>query len=229
MAQAPAITVEKRSGKANRLRNQGLVPGIVYGHGIKNINIAVDARAMAKLFAAAGHTTLIDLDVAGKKHNVLIREIQFHPVHGSLDHVDFYQVRLDEEISADVSIDYVGESSAVKDLGGVLIRNLDTIEVRALPQNLPHYIQVDISVITQLDMPIRTADLTLPAGVTVINEADEVIAFVQPPRTEEELKSLEEEVKEDVESVEGVEEKKTDEITDEDAETDNKEVKTAAK
>lgn len=215
MAQPLAITAEQRSGKANRLRHQDLVPGVVYGHGIKNIDIAVNARAMAKLFSVAGHTTLIDLDVEGKKHNVLIREIQFHPVRGSLDHVDFYQVRLDEEISADVSLDYVGESTAVKDMGGVLIRNLDTVEIKALPQNLPHNIKVDVSVITQFDKPIRIADLILPAGVAVINEPDEVIALVQPPRTEEELKSLEEEVKEDVESVEETKEKTEEEASDE--------------
>lgn len=198
-----------RQGKPQALRHQDIIPAVLYGHGLKNQALQVDGKTFVKIFKAAGHTSLIDLSFASTQHPVLIREVQHHPLKGSLLHVDFYQVRLDEKINAQVPLAFIGESSAVKDRGGVLIRNLDEVELEALPQDLPHDIKVDISLLDVFDQPFRVSDLALPPGVTLLHKLDEVVALVQPPRTEEELEAeLTEEVTEDVTSVEGVKEEK---------------------
>lgn len=209
MAQQFQLEAVARQGKGSTLRREGIVPAVLYGHGIKTQAIQIERKAFAKVLKAAGHTSLINLFLGTTKHTVLVREIQLHPVKSSLLHVDFYQVRLDEKITAHVPLFFTGESPAVKDRGGVLVRNLDELELEALPQDLPHNIEIDISTIQAFDEPIRVADLKLPSGVELLHEPDEVITLVQPPRTAEELEAdLAEEATEDVSSVEGVKEEK---------------------
>ena len=139
------------------------------------------------------------------EHPVLIREVQLHPLRDTVQHIDFLQVRMDEKIKAKVPLVFIGQSIAVKDLSGVLVRNHDELELEAFPQDLPHNVSVDIASLTDFEKVIHVKDIALPKGVTVLTEADEVVALVQPPRSEEELKSLSEEVKEDVSAVAGVE------------------------
>lgn len=203
-AKTVGLQATKRTEKAGSARRAGQVPAILYGHGLKNENIQVDAKLFLKVLAEAGRTSLVDLSVDGKEHNVLIREVQLHPMRDEVLHADFYQVRMDEEVRADVPLEYVGESPAVKDLGGVLVRNFDTLEIEALPKDLPRSIEVDISKLGTFEAVIKVADLTVGNGVKVLVETDAVVALVQPPRSDAELESLSEEVKEDVESVEGV-------------------------
>ncbi len=208
------LTVQVRPGKSSAVRQQDQIPAVLYGHGIDNQSLAIDRKTFIKVFRESGYTSLINVTVKGEKearHTVLVREIQYHPVHSHILHIDLYQVRLDETITAKVPLLFTGESIAVKDMGGVLVRGLDEVELTALPQNLPREIEVDISSIKDFDAIIHVSDLTVPDGVELHYEAEEVVALVQPPRTEEEIEALEEEVAEDVESVEGVEEAKTDE------------------
>lgn len=211
MPEVQMLKASRRESKANSVRGRGLVPGIVYGHQLASQNVAVDAKQFDKIFSAAGSTTLVTLDVEGTTHNVLIRDVQFHPVRDHVMHVDFYQVRMDEAIHADVPLKFIGEAPAVKDLGGIFVRNADTIEVKALPKDLPHNIEVDISQLVNFESIIHVSDLKLPEGVEVLDEATNVVVLVQAPRTDEELKSLEEEVKVDVESIEATAEKKPEE------------------
>lgn len=217
---AQQLTVSERSDQTlSALRASGHVPAVVYGHGIDTQAIQVDTRAFDQLFARAGYTTLIDLAIGDQIHNVLIREVQFHPIKDIVAHVDFYQVRMDEPVSAEVPLVFTGESPAIKDLGGVFVRNIDALSIEALPKDLPHDIPVDISVLKNFDIVIRVTDLTIPAGVTVQHEVDEVVALVQAPRTEAELDTLSEEVTEDVTTVEGVEKKEPEgETTESDSE-----------
>lgn len=205
------LKAARRTKPANHVRHTGHVPAIVYGHKLDSQNVEVDSREFLKVYAQAGATTLVNLNVEGTTHNVLIREVQLHPVRDHVLHVDFYQVRMDEAITADVPLKFVGEASAVKDLGGIFVRNTDTVEVKALPKDLPYDIEVDISSLTEFDKAIHIADLTLPEGVTILNKPTQVVALIQAPRSEEELKSLEEEVKVDVEAVEATAEKKPEE------------------
>ena len=195
-----------RDQKATATRAAEDIPAVLYGHGIKNQVIRVNAKAFQKAFQAAGRTSLVDLTVDGKEHNVLIKEVQQHPLRDEAVHIDFYQVRMDEKVKAQVSLTFTNESPAVKDKGGVFLRNIDAIEVEALPRDLPRELTVDISSLAEYDDVIRIADVPLPDGVEVLAEGDAVICLVQAPRTEEELEALEEEIAEDVEGVEGVKE-----------------------
>ncbi|MBI3421114.1 MAG: 50S ribosomal protein L25 [Candidatus Sungbacteria bacterium] len=194
-----------REAGAKVTRRQGDVPGILYGHGISSQSVSVNAKQFSKVLKTAGYASLVSLKLGDKdEHTVLIRDVAFHPLNDSIIHADFYQVRMDEKIEANVPLHFIGEAAAVKNLGGVLIRNIDELEVSALPADLPPHIEIDISVLSEFGKAIRVSDLALPSGITVSHDADDVIALVQEPRTEQELEQLSGEVKEDVEAVEGV-------------------------
>lgn len=212
MANQAKLKAEVRTKHVQAVRREDKIPAIIYGYGIKeNIDLQVDSKSLANIFNEAGHTSLISLavkaDKEAKPHTVLIREVQIHPVRSTILHVDFYQPRLDQVITAQVRLKFVGEAPAVKDAGGVLVRTVEEVEVEALPADLPHDIEVDISILSDFEKVIHMSDLVLPDKVKLNHEVTEPVALVQPPRTEEELEALEEEVSEDVEGVEGVEEK----------------------
>lgn len=198
------LQASARTGKPRALLRSGSVPAILYGHGIINETLQLDAKAFSKVWPVAGTTSLVILKTGKTEHPVLIRAVQRHPLRDTVQHVDFLQVRMDEKIKAKVPLVFVGQSVAVKDMGGVLVRNHDELELEAFPQDLPHNVSVDVASLTDFDQVIHVKDIALPKGVTVLTEADEVVALVQPPRTEAELKSLSEEVKEDVSAVAGV-------------------------
>jgi len=205
MNESLKLTAVSRSSHVGELRRAGNIPAVLYGHGIDPLSVAVDARAFAKLLPVAGYTTIVSLMLDDKKeHPVFIRDVQFHPVKSTILHIDFYQVRMDETITANVPLKFTGESPAVKDLNGVFVRSMDELEVEALPKDLPHELEVDISKIADFDTVLHVSDIILPKGVKALQDETEVVALVQPPRTEAEIESLSEEVKEDVDAVEGV-------------------------
>ncbi len=206
MAKKHTLQIQIRLARPAATRQQGKIPAVLYGHGLDSRAVEVDAKAFAKVFRDAGSTTLISLTADdGQEHPVLIRDIQYHPLRGTVRHIDFYQVRMDEEIRAQVPLHFVGESPAVRDRGGTLVRNMDELDLSALPQNLPPNIEVDISILNEFDNPIRVADLVLPEGVELHHASDEVVALIQAPKSEEQIEAeLAEEIKEDVEAVEGV-------------------------
>jgi large subunit ribosomal protein L25 len=219
------LTATAREGSHNReIRRASSIPAVLYGYGINNINLQVDSRSFASIYNQAGLTSLITLTIKNgddrQDHTVLIRDMQMHPLKNTVQHIDFYQPRLDQAITANVPLDFVGEAPAVKDLGGVLVRTLDEVELEALPVDLPHNIAVDITVLTDFEQAIHIRDLILPPKVELNHEPDEVVALVQPPRTEAEMDALEEDVKEDVAGVEGVEDKPEEDGEGADADTD---------
>ena len=207
MAEKINITGESRSKTTAQTRAAGAIPGILYGHGIENQSVQVDAKEFTKIFSQTGYTTLISLAIGKTAHNVLVREVQFHPLKDLITHVDFYQVRLDEKVRAEVPLSFTGEAPAVKDLGGVLVKSIDAVDLEAFPQDLPHTIPVDISSLKDFESIIHVSDLDVPSGITLFTEPETVVAVVQAPRSEAELESLAEEVTEDVAAVETVEKK----------------------
>ncbi len=194
------------TGKMVRgLRQQGKIPAVIYGHGIKNQPVEVEYLNFDKVYRAAGGSSLVDLKVGeGQSVKVIIQAVQRNAVSGDFEHVDFHQVRMDEKITAEVPIVFVGEAKAVKELGGVLVKNLNQIKIECLPQDLQHEVAVDISALDSFDKSIQIKDLVLPKSWHVLGAADEVIVAVEPPRSEAELEALKGEVVEDVEKVEGV-------------------------
>ncbi|MDA1169035.1 MAG: 50S ribosomal protein L25 [bacterium] len=205
MASTLTLSAKSRSGHVTAIRRSGNIPAVVYGYGIEPQNVEVESRQFNKLFTGAGYTTMLTLSVeSGEDHPVFIREVQIHPLKSTITHIDFFVVRMDEAISANVPLKFVGESPAVKVLTGTLVRNMDELEVEALPKDMPHDIEVDISSLVDFEGVIQVKDIKLPEGVITHIDLDEAVALVQPPRSEAEMDALSEEVKEDVESVEGV-------------------------
>ncbi|MFA6285657.1 MAG: 50S ribosomal protein L25 [Parcubacteria group bacterium] len=191
-------TSEKEAGKDE-------IPGILYGRKIENVMVWLDRKKFNNLYEETGESTVFKLALNGKdERNVLIKEVQKDVLSGDPRHVDFYQVRMDEEIEAEVELVFKGESAAVKELGGILVKNMDAVEVKCLPGDLPPEIEVDITPIKTFDDYIYIKDLPISEKVEVLADAETVVAMVSPPRSEEELAGLETEVKEDVTKVEGV-------------------------
>lgn len=186
-------------------RKAGLIPAVVYGRGIDTLSLWVKALDFSRLIKKSGESTMISLEIGGKNNrNVVIYDIQNDPVTDDVVHIDFFQVRMDEEIEKEVELEYVGESPAVQDLGGVLVKNIDEIEVRCLPADLPSEIKVDISSLKTFDDYIYIKDLPISDKVKIDIDPETVVALVSPPRSESELEELEEKVEEDVTKVEGV-------------------------
>jgi len=181
------------------------IPGILYGRGFENVMVWVDRKKFKDVHEEAGESTVFQLALNGKdERNVLIKEIQNDILTSEPRHIDFYQVRMDEEIEAEVELVFKGETAAVKELGGILVKNMDAVDVKCLPGNLPPEIEVDISRIKTFDDYIYVKDLPVSDKVEILVDPETVVAMVAPPRTEEELADLETEVKEDVTKVEGV-------------------------
>jgi len=205
MLQLTATTRQEKGKYATALRKTGIIPAVMYGHGIQNTNVFLPDLTFGRVLKQAGENTLIALSIdGGAPVNVLIADTQLHPLTGRVMHVDLFQVRMDEEIEAGVPIEFTGEAPAVKALGGILIRSIDTLEVSCLPANLPHSIIIDLSVLKELDDNISIADISVPKGVELLGKADTVVVSVAAPRTEAELAALNEKVEADVTKVEGV-------------------------
>jgi large subunit ribosomal protein L25 len=185
------LRAAKRDGKgtrpARRLRREGRIPAIVYGHGMEALAVTVGSRDLfAVLHSEGGLNALIDLDVEGGKNVLTVaREIQRHPVRGEITHLDFIQVSLDEEISADVSVDYAGIPAGVSEDGGVVETIEATVTITALPTAIPSSIEVDISHM-EIGDTLRLSDLPAIEGVTYTADPERPLLTVLVPRVEEE-------------------------------------------
>jgi large subunit ribosomal protein L25 len=195
----------ERGRKTKKGKLEGLMPAVVYGKNVPTESLWVNVLDFRRLIKKAGESTLIDLDIEGKDHrNVIIYEMQRDPVRDQFIHVDFFQVKMDEKIKTEVELVFVGESPAVKELSGVLVKNMDKVEIECLPADLPSSIEVDISPMKTFDDYIYVKDLKIGKGVEIELDLETVVALVSPPRSEEELKGLEEKVESDVTTVEGM-------------------------
>ena len=182
-------------GAARRLRAMGLVPAVVYGHGMEPVHLSVDARELLHLLHTdAGTNVLVDLRVDSQEVLAIPREIQRDHIKGQFIHVDFLQVARDEKITVDVPVHLVGESRGVKE-GGVVEHHLWTLQVECLPQDVPTGIEADISELA-INESLKVAEITTPKGGTILTSPEEVIVSVVPPQV---LKVEEEEVEEAVE------------------------------
>ena len=168
--------------KVNQLRREGIIPAVVYGHHVAATNIQVDERALNQALHRAGMTHLLNIQVAdGDALVALVKDIQRESMTQRVTHVDFQAVSMDEPITTSVPIVLDGASQAVED-GGTLLHALSALEIRALPANLIDSVAVDISVLTDFDAAIHVSDLKVPSNVEVLNDPDELVAKVTPPR-----------------------------------------------
>ena len=201
--------IRKKEEKPETLRKKGILPAVLYGPKTKSQSLEVDLKVFKDIYKEVGESTLMSLKVGEKTHQVLIHDIQRDSLSGEALHIDFFQPSLKEKIEAPVSLVFEGEAVAVKDLGGTFIKYFDEIEVKALPQDLPHEIKVDIGKLKTFDDRIAVSDLKVGEKVEILKNQDEIIASVLPPKNVEE--ELEKPVEEKIEEAEKVEKKKPEE------------------
>ena len=182
-----APRTEIGSRPAGRYRREGLVPGVVYGKDEPSTNVQVDAKTFETLYRAAGRTSVVKLHLPGSKKtsSAFIKSVQRHPLSGQPLHVDYLVVNLNVEMEVDVPLTFTGEAPAVELSGGTLLHNLSSVRVKALPNDIPHEISVDVSTLTSLDVAIHVKDLNLNRDlVQVLTDGDTLVATVVPPRVE---------------------------------------------
>ncbi len=184
--------------KVKSLRRKGVIPAVVYGGKDGTIPIEFDLKDFLKIFKMAGETTLIKLSIGDKIKNVLIHDISYNSVSDQVDHVDFYEVKMDEKITAEVPLVFVGDAPAVIDLGGILVKAMQELKIRALPAHLPHQIEVNVSYLMTFDDNILVKDIKLPKDVEILENLETSVATVTPPRSEAELEALKGEVEDKV-------------------------------
>ncbi len=195
--------------KVKRLRREGLVPGVVYGPVIDNtISVSVERLGFEKFYMQHGHSTIFKLQWDGGEETVLIREVQVDPVRQDPLHIDFFAPNLRVKLRASVPVVLVNASP---DMAGILNTIYTEVEVEALPMDLPHQVEADISTLTEVGDHVRVGELMMPDGVELITDPEETIATVVAEAVEEEpeAEEVEGEVvegEEDAEAAEGDEE-----------------------
>ncbi len=170
-----------------RLRRAGQLPAVVYGRGEPSTNVSVDTHEFEQLRRHAGPNTLVDLMIDGDKARpILVQDVQLNHVNGRLLHADLYLVRMTDELTVDVPLVAVGESEAIKTLGGTLLHVTEHLRVKALPDHLPQAVTYDLAALATFEDAIHVRDLEIPSDVTLLTDLDEIVAKVAPPRVEEE-------------------------------------------
>ena len=190
MAQAHSLESQKREvfgRKLKSLRRTGVVPANVYGKMTPSTSIQVDLKEFLKVFEEAGETGLVELKVDKDTKPVLIHNVQRNPVTGNPVHVDFLQVDLKQKVTVMVPLEFTGEAEAEKNEVGIVVRQLNEIEVEALPTDLPESIEVDLSALAQVDDSIKVSDLKVDASkIEVKTDLEQIVAAVAEPAKEEE-------------------------------------------
>jgi large subunit ribosomal protein L25 len=185
-------TLRAETGKkVNALRRAGRLPAVVYGKALKEpLSISLELREATRILRQVGSSTLLTLDVDGREIPTLVRERQRDFLRGDYLHIDFLAISLTEKVRTQVSIELVGVSQAVKD-GGLLITGIESVEVEALPQDLPESFTVDLGALKEIGDGIHVSDLVIPAGVECLSDPEEMIAVVTAPVVEVEEEVVE--------------------------------------
>jgi len=209
------IRDKKENPKA--LRKKGVLPAVLYGpgqktskannindSGSKNLLLSVDKREFERVYKQAGESSLISLEIEKHKEKplVMIYDIQRHPLTDEFIHIDFYQPPLSEKIEAKIPLVFEGTAPAVKELNGTLVKNIQEIEVKAFPQDLPHEIKVNIEGLKTFEDNILVKDIKVGENIEILRKPEEIVASVTPPAKVE--KELEQPIEEKVEEVEKV-------------------------
>ncbi len=190
-------TERRDAGKAStkRVRADGRIPAVFYGHGIDPLSLSVDAKTFRSVIhGEAGTNVILKLKIEGKRgdHTAIIKEIQRHPVKDYFFHIDFLKIAMDEKIQARIPVNVIGESVGVRE-GGVLQHGLWEIEVEALPTDLPENIEIDVSEL-EIGGAVRVADLVTSEDIAILTDPEETVLSVVPPTELKEEEVVEEEM-----------------------------------
>lgn len=176
------VSERKELGKAVKaLRRAGFVPANMYEKGKESVALSAPIGEITKVYHAAGKHSSVELDVEGKKHLAMIRDIDIDPVKGTLRHVGFHAVKRNQKVEAEVPVRIDGEIPGQK-LGLLFLQNLDTVQISALPANLPEELLIDGAKLAEEGDKVTVADLKVPEGVEVLTDSETMVADLQVPR-----------------------------------------------
>ena len=174
------IKAEKRNEGINldTLRANGKIPAVFYGAGKTNTSISISTNEFKKIWREAGESSTIKVAIDDNNVDVLIHEVQVHPVTEEPIHVDFLVIDMNKKIKVNVPLEFIGVSNAVKNGLGNLVKTLHEVEIEALPKDLPHNLEVDISKLETVQDQVFVSDIKLPTGVVIITDEKEVVASI---------------------------------------------------
>ncbi len=180
------IKAEKREevGKLESLRASGFLPAVYYGHKKESTPIKIKKNDFLKAWKNAGESSVIKLQTPSGDLEALIHDVDINPITGEPRHADFYVFEKGHKVEISIPIEFEGVSPAIKDLGGILVKVLREIKVKAEPANLPHEIKIDISGLVDFQSQILAKDITLPKGVELMENLEEVVAAVSEAKEE---------------------------------------------
>ncbi len=180
------LEIKKRnpSEKLDALRESGMIPAVFYGKKAESTPLTISSAEFSKVYKAAGESSIVHLKGDGMDVQAIIHDLDLHPVTNRVRHVDFYVFESDKKIKVDVALQFIGVSPAVKDFGAVLVKVVHSLEIEALPKDLPQHLDVDISSLVDFKSTITAGDIKLPSGVTLAVPATEMIASVYEPKEE---------------------------------------------
>jgi len=167
------------------LRRAGILPAVLYGHGIEPISISLDLKEASRIFPRITSSQLVVVELDGKQHHALVREKQRHPVFGTLLHVDLNAVSMTEKLRAHIVLELVGEAPAVKEINAILVQTVEELEVQCLPQYLMDRIEVDLSSLKQFGDAIHVRDIYLPEQIEVLTDPNDLVVVATAPAAEE--------------------------------------------
>ncbi len=179
--------MRSKADKLANIRANGMVPAVVYGARVENTTISVSSIDFQKILKIAGETSTISLEIKdGKKVDVLIHEVQFDPLKGFPVHIDFLAVDMNKTVEVTIPLEFIGISEAEKNGLGVLVKVLHEVDVESLPKDIPQKLEVDLSVLKEIDSQIHVKDIKLPSGVKLITDEEEVVALISVAKEEKE-------------------------------------------
>lgn len=188
MVSLKATIREKIGRQTKTLRKQGILPAVLYGEDVESTPIEVAEKDFSKVYAAAGESSLVSLLMGPKKYDVLIHQTDKDPLTGRFLHVDFYRPSTKKKVEAEIPLVFEGESLVVKDSGGILVREIQSLDVKGLAHNLPREIIVNIGGLKSFGNRIYVKDLKVPEGVEVLRNPEDIVALVVAPKEEKEEK-----------------------------------------
>ena len=167
------------------LRREGKIPAVIYGRYIEPLSIELDLRDITNSLHGLAPSAIVKVDVEGVEHQALVREKQRDNIKGTLTHIDFLAVSMEDILRAHVSVELFGLSPAIKDFNGILVTGTNELEVECLPRDLPERIRVDVSVLKKIGEAIYVRDIQLSEAIRILNDPDTMVALVTGQEAEE--------------------------------------------
>jgi large subunit ribosomal protein L25 len=206
--------------KVKRLRREGQVPAVMYGHDFDPVPLQFEERNLQQVLSHVGGSQLIGVRIKGEEQQemTLVRDVQRDPIRLNVLHVDLYRVEMTERITAEIPLEIIGESPVAQSNEGILLQGISTIEVECLPGDLVDAIEVDVSDLVELDQSLHVRDLAIPSGIDILTDMGEMVVRIVPMVTEEALEEeLEEAILPVLEEVEVITEAKPEETAGEES------------